>query len=266
MSKGRKLRSKGARKMAKAILQTVDRALQLLEVVAEHPEGVVAKDLEECLELNKVTVHRLLATLENRGFIERSGNSYTMGIKVVELSSMKLNNVELKTEATPYLRKLVSEIGLPVQMAILEGEEAVFIDKVESLSSFRMYSQIGKRIPLYSSGVGKALLLQEADDEILRRLSKVTFTKFTSKTLTSPEAVLEEIKRARVTGFAVDNEEHEEGIMCVAAPIYDYRGQIIAAISAGGRDRVLMEDPEQKGIKAIKQTALEISKRLGYRA
>ena len=148
--------------MAKAILQTVDRALQLLEIVAEHPEGVAAKELEECLELNKVTVHRLLATLENRGFIERTGNGYTMGIKVVELSSMKLNNVELKTEATPYLRKLVGKLGLSVQMAILEGEEAIFIDKVESLTSFRMYSQIGKRIPLYSSGVGKALLLQES--------------------------------------------------------------------------------------------------------
>nr|WP_302598987.1 IclR family transcriptional regulator [uncultured Cellulosilyticum sp.] len=252
--------------MAKAILQTVDRALQLLEIVAEHPEGVVAKELEERLELNKVTVHRLLATLENRGFIERTGNGYTVGIKVVELSSMKLNNVELKTEATPYLRKLVSKLGVPVQMAILEGEEAVFIDKVESLSSLRMYSQIGKRIPLYSSGVGKALLLQESDDEILRMFSNVEFIQFTSKTLTSPEAVLEEIKKARLTGYAVDNEEHEEGIYCVAAPVYDYRGQIIAAISAGGRESLLMSDPEQKGIEAVKETALEISRRLGYRA
>ena len=151
-------------------------------------------------------------------------------------------------------------------MAILEGEEAVFIDKVESLSSLRMYSQIGKRIPLYSSGVGKALLLQESDDEILRMFSNVEFIQFTSKTLTSPEAVLEEIKKARLTGYAVDNEEHEEGIYCVAAPVYDYRGQIIAAISAGGRESLLMSDPEQKGIEAVKETALEISRRLGYRA
>lgn len=251
--------------MAKAILQTVDRALQLLEIVAEHPEGVVAKELEECLELNKVTVHRLLATLENRGFIERRGNGYTMGIKVVELSSMKLNNVELKTEATPYLRKLVGEIGLPVQMAILEGEDAIFIEKVESLTSLRMYSQIGKRIPLYASGVGKALLLQKSDEEILECLSKIEFIQFTSKTLTSPEAVLEEIKKARVTGYAIDNEEHEEGIICVAAPIYDYRGEIIAAISAGGKDHLLMNDTEQRGIRAVKETALEISRRLGYR-
>lgn len=251
--------------MAKAILQTVDRALQLLEIVAEHPEGVVAKELEESLELNKVTVHRLLATLENRGFIERIGNGYTMGIKVVELSSMKLNNVELKTEATPYLRKLVRELGLPVQMAILEGQEAVFIDKVESLTSLRMYSQIGKRIPVYSSGVGKALLLRKTDEEILNLLSKVEFIQFTSKTLTSAEAVLEEIKRARITGYTVDNEEHEEGIICVAAPIYDYRGEIIAAISAGGREGVFMNDSGQESIQRIKNTALEISKRLGYK-
>ncbi|WP_054739376.1 IclR family transcriptional regulator [Cellulosilyticum ruminicola] len=251
--------------MAKAILQTVDRALQLLEIVAEHPEGVMAKELEECMELNKVTVHRLLATLENRGFIERDGNGYTMGIKVVELSSMKLNNVELKTEATPYLRKLVKELGLPVQMAILEGQEAVFIDKVESLTSLRMYSQIGKRIPVYSSGVGKALLLQKTDEEILNLLSKIQFTQFTSKTLTSAEAVLEEIKQARITGYAVDHEEHEEGIVCIAAPIYDYRGEIIAAISAGGREGVFKGNWGQESIQIIKNTALEISKRLGYR-
>ena len=85
-------------KMAKATLQTVDRALKLLEILAEHPKGMQPKEIEEILELNKVTVHRLLATLENRGFVERIGNSYVIGLKVVELSNMKLSNVGFKTE------------------------------------------------------------------------------------------------------------------------------------------------------------------------
>lgn len=250
--------------MAKATLQTVDRALQLLEILAEHPKGMQPKEIEEVLELNKVTVHRLLATLENRGFIERMGNAYVIGLKLVELSSMKLSNVELKTEAAPYLRELVTRLGLPVQMAILEGTEAVFIDKIESRNSFRMYSQIGKRIPLYASGVGKVLLLQEGDEEIRQKLDTVEFTAFTPKTLTSVEEVIEAVKVARKKGYAVDDEEHEEGIFCVAAPIYDYRDKVIAAISVGDVNKQFIKGTNTKQIELIKETAKEISKRLGY--
>lgn len=250
--------------MAKATLQTVDRALQLLEIIAERPEGVVAKEIEELLELNKVTVHRLLATLENRGFVERDGGNYKIGLKVVELSSMKLNNVELKTEATPYLRQLVNKLGLPVQLAILEGLEAIFIDKVQSLNTFRMYSQIGKRIPLYSSGVGKALLLQQDDQTILRMFEHTIFEKFTPRTLGSSEDLVKAIQQAREQGYAVDDEEHEKGIFCIAVPIYDYTGKIIAALSVGGTDASFVQQPKAETLKLIKETALEISKRLGY--
>lgn len=249
--------------MAKATLQTVDRALQLLEILAEHPKGMQSKEIEELLELNKVTVHRLLATLENRGFIERTGNIYTIGLKIVEISSMKLSNVELKTEASPLLRELVNRLGLPVQMAILEGQEAVFIDKVESVHSFRMYSQIGKRIPLYASGVGKILLLQQDDAEIRDKMGKIKFEAFTSKTFTNVEQLIDAIKTARKFGYAIDNEEHQDGIFCVAAPIYDYMGKIIAAISVGDTNRKFIEK-NNKQIDVIKQIAQEISKRLGY--
>lgn len=250
--------------MAKATLQTVDRALQLLEILAEHPSGMQPKEIEEILELNKVTVHRLLATLENRGFIERMGNAYVIGLKLVELSSMKLSNVELKIEASPYLRELVTRLGLPVQMAILEGTEAIFIDKIESRNSFRMYSQIGKRIPLYASGVGKVLLLQASDEEIRQKLETVEFTAFTPKTLTNVEAVIEAVKVARKKGYAIDDEEHEEGIFCVAAPIYDYRDKIIAAISVGDINKQFVKGTNAKQIELIKETAKKISKRLGY--
>lgn len=250
--------------VAKSTLQTVDRALQLLEILSEYPEGLAAKALEESLELNKVTVHRLLATLENRGFVERVGNSYQIGLKVVELSSRKLNNVELKTEAAPYLRSLVNELGLPVQLAIIDGYEAIFIDKVQSVNSFRMYSQIGKRIPLYASGVGKALLMEESDEAILTRLEPVEFKAFTQTTLKSKEAVLEAVKEARKLGYAIDDEEHEAGIYCIAVPIWDYRGEIIAALSVGDTKRSFIEKPEEKCIERIKETSLKISKRLGY--
>lgn len=250
--------------MAKGILQTVDRALVLLEVLAEYPQGLPTKELEVLLELNKVTLHRLVTTLENRGFIEKVGPNYLIGLKMVELSSIKLNSIELKTEAAPYLRELVNILKQPVQLAILEGHEAIFIEKIQSVNSLRMYSQIGRRIPLYCSGVGKVLMLQDTDEEILSKLSKKAFEKFTPKTLESAEEVLEQVKRAREVGYAIDDEEHEEGIFCMAVPIYDYRGKIIAAISTAGQNQEFVESPPADSLALMKKTASEISKRLGY--
>lgn len=250
--------------MAKATLQTVDRALQLLEILAEHPKGMQPKEIEEILELNKVTVHRLLATLENRGFIERAGTSYMIGLKLVELSSMKLGSIELKTEAAPYLRDLVSRLGLPVQMAILEEKDAMFIEKIESMNSFRMYSQIGKRIPLYACGVGKVLLMQKSDDQIRELLAGVSFEAFTGKTLKNTDELIKAVHKAAKNGYAVDNEEHEKGIYCVAVPIYDYTGKIIAAISMGDIHAEFIKSSNSKQIEMIKEAARMISKRLGY--
>jgi DNA-binding IclR family transcriptional regulator len=250
--------------MAKGILQTVDRSLQVLEIISEHPSGLTTKQIEEVIGLNKVTVHRLLATLENRGFVERIGNTYIIGLKMVELSSMKLNNIELKTEAAPYLRELVNNFKRPVQLAILEDKEAIFIEKMESVNTLRMYSQIGRRIPLYCAAVGKALLFQEKDEVILEKLGSVKFQKFTPTTLENANEVLEEIKEGRKRGYAIDNEEHERGIFCIAVPIYDYRGKIIAGLSVAAQEEQFIKMPSESDIAQIKYIGKEISKRLGY--
>lgn len=250
--------------MAKGVLQTVDRALNLLEVISEYSDGLTTKEIEEILGLNKVAVHRLLTTLENRSFVERVGNKYVVGLKMVELSSMKLNKIELKTEAAPYLRELVNILKQPIQMAILDDCEAVFIEKMQSVNTLRMYSQIGRRIPLYCSAVGKSLILQQGDDEILEKLSKQKFEKFTHTTLETPEQVLEEVQKARKVGYTIDNEEHEEGIFCIAVPIYDYREKIIAAISTAGTSKDFIHESNKQIQELMKITGYNISKRLGY--
>lgn len=147
--------------MADAVLQTADRALLILEMLAK--EGLTATDIQNRLELNKSTVHRLMMTLLSRGFVERNEQTgiYQIGLKLVEISSIRLNHVELKTEALPYLHQLANKVGQSVQLAIYDEGEAVFIEKVEKYMSMHMYCQIGKRIPLYCSAVGKSLLLDK---------------------------------------------------------------------------------------------------------
>ncbi|GKX30662.1 IclR family transcriptional regulator [Vallitalea longa] len=254
--------------MQKGILQTVDRALTILEILSQEVNGLTAKEIEDKIELNKSTIHRLLVTLLNKGFVEKNNqtNRYIIGLKMVELSSIRLNNIELKTEALPYLREIAYKLNQPVQLATYLDGDAVFIEKIEPIHSIRVYSQIGKRLPVYCCSVGKALLLQWSDEKILNLLQGLEFTEFTPTTLTNSDSVLKEIQQARIDGYAIDNQEHEAGIYCIASPIYDYRGEIIAAVSTAGTNKEFIENHEADIIIKVKHTAEKISKRMGYRS
>lgn len=246
------------------ILQTADRALEILELLAK--EGMTATDIQKKMGLNKSTVHRLMMTLLNRGFVERNETTrlYQIGLKMVEISSIRLNHVELKTEALPYLHQLANKLGQSVQLAIYDEGEAVFIEKVEKYQSFHMYCQIGKRIPLYCSGVGKALLMDRSDDDIRGILGPVTFKKFTAATHDDVEAVVADIRQAKLKGYASDHAEHEDNVHCVAMPLYDYRGEIIGAVSVTGFTEKVYEQEGEAARKALKVTCEAISQRLGH--
>lgn len=251
--------------MAQSVLQTADRALMLLELLAQYPEGLLSREIEERMQLNSLTVHRLISTLEGRKFIERTADRrYTIGIKLVEISSLKLNSLELKTEARPYLNRLAQQTMQPVQMAIMSGDKAMFIEKIEPMNSIRMYSQIGKTIPLHCSAVGKVLLFDMPEKEALKRLKNGDFDKFTENTLESPQDVLDDIEKYRPYGFALDNAEHERDIYCIAAPIRDYTGRIIAAVSTAGKHCGFVNDPDDPFARATIATAGEISRCMGY--
>lgn len=253
--------------MPKSTLQTVERAFNILEILSEEANGLTATEIEKKLGLNKSTVHRLLMTLLSKGFIEKreNTNAYIIGLKMVELSSIRLNSIELKTEAVPYLRELAYKLNQPVQLAIYRDGDAVFIEKIEPINSIRVYSQIGKRIPVYCCSVGKAMLMKWSNDQIGQLLQDAKWVPYTSTTLQDADSVMREVEEARIKGYAIDNEEHEEGIFCIAAPIYDYRGDIIAAISTAGTNREFLTNEDATIIREVKETAANISYRMGYR-
>jgi len=250
--------------MSDASLQTVDRALMILELLSK--EGMTATDIAQKLDLNKSTVHRLMMTLLHRGFVERNEATgiYQIGLKMVEMSSIRLNQVELKTEAYPYLHQLANKLNQSVQLAIYDSGEAVFIEKIEKYMSFHMYCQIGKRIPLYCSAVGKALLLDKSDQEIRDILDKVEFHPFTQHTHASVDALLADIHEGRNEGYTKDKAEHEDNIFCIAAPIYDYRSKIVAAVSVTGFSERVFEEEGANIRHNLSVTSLDISRRLGY--
>lgn len=251
--------------MEDSILQTADRALAVLELLAR--QSLTAKEIGQQLGLNKSTVHRLLMTLLNRGFIERNEQSgiYRIGLKIVELGSLRLNQIELKTEALPYMHQLANRVNQSVQLAIYDEGEAVFIEKVEKYMSYHMYCQIGKRIPIYCSAVGKVLIMDETEETIRQRLEGIPMVAFTSSTILEMDALIKDINRGIREGFMRDDAEHEENVYCVAMPVRDYRGAIVAAVSITGFDRRVYTK-EGEGIRRhLEEACLAISARLGYK-
>lgn len=249
--------------MENMTLQTVERALMVLEIVAIEPKS--QKELEEITGLNRSNVRRLVFTLMNNGYLEKDSNTskFRLGLKVVELSSIRLNQVEIKTEAQPYLRELSLKTNQVCHMGTYADGEVVYIEKIQPVNNINMFSSIGRRLPVYSSSMGKVLLSQFTDNEVIDILKSVEIKKLTPKTHTDINELIKQVQKARIDGYAFDVEENEDGIFCIGAPIYDYRNKIVAAISTSGNNKEHLEE-DSVIINSVINTAFEISKRLGY--
>jgi len=252
--------------MAEKSVQTLDRALDILELLATEKKGLGVTEIGTRIGLHKSTVHRLLNALCERGYIEKNHEygTYKLGLKVVEISSIHLNSIELKTEAAPFLRQLAAESTQPVHLATLIDGEVTYIEKVETVNTIRMYSQIGKRVPIHCSAVGKALLTGFTDTDIVLMLKSKELKPYTAKTITNIDELLAQVLEAKSRGWAIDDEEHEEGIRCIAAPIYDYRGDVIAAVSTSGPRDIISPEKDFENSRYVMKAAREISKRMGY--
>jgi len=248
-------------------VQSIDRVFNILELLSREHEGLSLTEISQQLDLPTSTVFRLLSVLRGRNYIEKndSTNVYRLGLGFVELTSLYLNNIELKTEAQPYLRTLSKATGQVVFMGIQQEGELVYIDKYEQYNEMRNYCFIGQRRPLYCTALGKMLLTTFEDEEIRQLYKNKEMKAMTSNTITDPESLIREVHENRKRGYSMDNEEVELDMFCVAGPIYDYRGIIIAAVSTSW-DLINHRDADkQRNIDLVTKTALDISIRMGYR-
>lgn len=246
-------------------VQSLDRAFDILELLSRERHGLMLTDIGNRLDLHKSTVYRLLSSLRDRKYIEKdpdSGN-YRLGMEFIALSSQYLNSLELKTEAEPYLRRLSERLGETVFLATLQAGEVVYLDKVERFDGLRRYSIIGQRRPVYCTSLGKSLMMDLDSQHIREILGKKPLKKLTNKTITEVDSFLTHIEIVRKRGWSNDDEEYEIGTSCVGAPIRDYRGIIVAAISSAWEGNKTPEDIIESGVR-IKGVAEDISKHLGY--
>ncbi len=246
-------------------VQSIERVFDIIELLSTAQDGLPLTEIGKRLDLHKSTVHRLMAVLRDRGYIDKNESTgrYRLGPQFVELTSLYLNNVEIKTEAEPYLRRLSTLVNRTCFIAVLHGWQVMYIDKYEQRSSLRKYSVIGQRKPAYCTSLGKALLLDHTDAEIEAIFAGVTFEPLTANTVRNAAELNERMKRYRAVGWTTDDEEEEIGIRCIGAPVRDYRGNIIAAISVSWFRA--QDDPEFVAIAPhVVDAAEKISHRIGY--
>lgn len=249
------------------IVQSVERSLSILEALSDYEDGLGITEISEKVGLHKSTVHRLLSTLIQKGYVEQSEetNRYKLTLKLFELGSKKVGKIDVVNVAKPYLRDLMKMTNEVVHLVIRDGNEIVYVDKVESESTIRMYSRIGKRSPIYCTAVGKAMLSYMTDEQVEQIWNQSDIKKFTEKTITNLEEFKEHLKVVREKGYAIDEQENEIGIRCVGAAILNYKGEVCSAISISGSIISFTEDKIDGFAKILIEYVGKISKELGYR-
>ncbi|NED98394.1 IclR family transcriptional regulator [Phytoactinopolyspora alkaliphila] len=210
--------------------QSVDRAVEALMYVASQPRSV--GDVANRLGVHSTTALRILHTLHGWRLLDkRPDGTYRLGAAVVELGQRALESLDVREIAAPFMQQLHAATGETVHLAILENGHVIYIDKIESKHPVRMYSRIGLMAPLHCTGVAKAILAHLPPADVDRLLTSIDLEKHTPHTLTTLEALHADFARSRERGYAMDEEEHELGIHCVAAPILHADGGVAASLS-----------------------------------
>lgn len=253
--------------MAEQKIQVISRAFAVIECLSEFPVGLGVTEIATRIQLNKSTVFRILNTLLDLGYIEKNDQNerYKLSLKFLQLSSMMINQTELKVVAYPHLKRLASKTLQSVHLCVRKGDAAQYLDKVEAFNhSIKMFSAIGVTVPLYCSGVGKCLLAWMTPEEQNAVLNELELIPRCKNTILQREELALELRRTAENGYAVDDEENEIGVRCAAAPIRDYTGKVIAAISVSG-DYTSTDSAEfSQAVSDVMHTARQISKELGF--
>lgn len=244
-------------------LGTVTRALAILEILSKVRDANL-ETLAQQTGLPKTTTLRLLTTLtENKYVVKDSHDRYYLSMKMFAVGSRALSHIDLIDISRAIARELSIATGETVHMGILEENRALYVLKNESHYNIRMYSRIGRSCPLHSSAMGKCLMIDK-DASFLDDYAKSgELVSYTPKTISTKEALAKELEKVRLQGYAVDDEENEPQIVCVAAPIFDHEGKVVAAMSVSTPTFRLDDAKLKKNIGLVLEYAQKISTILG---
>lgn len=248
-------------------VQVLDRAVNILEFIGGQSSGEAGlPELSAAMKLHKTTTHRIAHVLESRGLLRRGldSNRYRLGLHLYDLGCQALDHVNIRDEARPLMTRVSFEVGETVHLAVLDRAEVLYIERIEAQRSMTMGSKLGARNPVYCTALGKAMLAYSPEVEVDHILAGCRMEARTRNTITNVLALKRELERIRDRGYAIDDEEIEDGIRCVAAPILDSADRAMAAISVSGPSSRITPDRFQLIGKTVQKAGLELSAHLGH--
>lgn len=257
----------GRRAKRGSYVRSLAKALEVIDLLANSNEDMRLGEIAKRLQLPKSTVYGILNTLRDKGYVDQSpfDGRYRLGVRLFEVGSSVARRWDVYVVAGPFIQKLLEEFGETVHLVMLDKGEVLYIDKRETRQSLRIVSQVGMRLPAHCTGVGKVLLAHLPESEVRRIVAEKGLKVYTPNTISSLPRLLSELEKIREQGYAVDNEEIMQGLRCVAAPVRNHEGRVIAAISISGPVSRISGERFTQAVNLVTETAGNISRALGFR-
>lgn len=247
-------------------VKSVGRALDIIALVSSKKGGLGVTEIAKQIDINKSSVYRILSTLVQYGYVEQDEETgrYKLGYKFLEISSKLLESIDLRAEARPYLLELERDTNEVIHLVVYDQGEVVYIEKLEGNETLRMHSKVGKRAPMHCTSVGKAILAHLPPSVVLDIIDRKGLPMHTDKTIVDKDEFLQELIKVKQVGYAMDLEENENGITCMAVPIFDHLGKVISAVSISGPTMRMTDERLEKLKGKMIEAGRKISARLGY--
>ncbi len=260
-----KMREQVKEQSNKYNVPALEKAIAIIETLSEEEEPIGVSELCKLLDIPKTSVYFILNTLDHQQYISKTEDGkYKLGNKFITIGLKILNKIDIRIIAKPFMEALLRETGFTVHLAVLDHHEAMYIEKVENQAFVKFSTYIGQRLPLHASGVGKALASHMTDAQLDEMIEKFGLPAKTENTITSPKEFKASLEISREQGYAIEDEEGEQGIRCIGSSIFGNDGKQRAAISVTAIRSELPAQDIPALAEKVRQTAMKISEQLGY--
>ncbi|WP_299694263.1 DNA-binding transcriptional regulator KdgR [uncultured Vibrio sp.] len=246
-------------------VSSVLKVFNILEALGKQKE-IGVSDLSQRLMMSKATTYRFLQTMKMLGYVSQQGEAdkYSLTLKMFELGSKSLEWVDMITIAEKEMRVISEETNETIHLGALDHGSIIYVHKIDSSFALRMHSRVGRRNPLHTTAIGKVLLAERDEEFVRTQLADAEFVKTTKNTLANVEQLIDQLKTVKLQHFGEDNEEQEPGLRCIAAPVYDRFGTVIAGVSISFPTIRFDEEKKARYVELLHCAGRNISKQLGF--
>jgi len=247
-------------------VKSAERVLRVFELLSKYPNGLTIKEISETLSFPQSSTSGLIGTLYKEGYLSiDSNNKYKLGPKLIQIGSAAMESLDISEQGIPYLKSLMEDVQETVFMAVLSDKELVYVAKIDNNRSIRTTAQPGSQKPLYCTGLGKAFLAFMPKEQRAGILDNIELLPITKHTITDKQQLEQQLEIFSELGYSVDDEENEEGLFCLAAPIYGADNTLQAAISvAGPKERMVKQ--KDYIVEKLTNTAKKVAVSIGFDA